>query len=389
VNIGRLQQQFIQRYGEADYPVRVFFAPGRVNLIGDHTDYCGGFVFPCAIDLGNTLLIRQRDDNLVNLASENLPYSASLGPDEVGQKHGNEWINYPLSVLDQFSRLGHAIGGIDCLYSGDVPNGAGLSSSAAIEVVSAFAYNSVFDCKITPIALVQLAQRAENEFVGVQCGIMDQFAVTMAEAGNAMQLNCQTLDFNQVPLPLQQHCIVLANSNQRRDLNDSSYNQRVAETQLALELLQTQFAITHLAQASPSQLEQSKELFSAHPIPYQRARHVISEHARVLQAVDVLKQSKLDQFGKLMTASHRSLRDDYAVSGDALDALVDCALEHKGTLGARLTGAGFGGCTVNLIAREQLQSFVSNVGAAYTLRSGLQADFYPVTPGDGAREIHP
>jgi len=234
-----LARQFIDRYGPSEKPLRVFYAPGRVNLIGDHTDYSGGLVFPCAINYGTTLVIRESEKAAVQLASTNFDLFAVLSKDQTGQKYGDHWINYPLGVLQQFEKAGVSLGGIECLFSGNVPNGAGLSSSASVSVATAYALNSIFSCGLDNLTLVQMAQGAENDFVGVQCGIMDQYAVTMGQQDYAMMLDCQTLECEQVPLVLDQSTIVLINSNQRRELSESKYNERVSETQEALSRMVT------------------------------------------------------------------------------------------------------------------------------------------------------
>ena len=389
MNLVGLQQQFIDKYGDSDQPVRVFFAPGRVNLIGDHTDYNGGLVFPCAIDYGNTLLIRRCSDNAFKLASTNFDLLATLSKEQTNQKYGDHWVNYPLGVLQQFLQAGHNVDGFECLYSGDVPNAAGLSSSAAIEVVTAFAINELFACKIDLLSLVKLSQRAENQFVGVQCGIMDQFAVAMAQANHAMKLNCQTLECEQTPLDLDSHGILLINTNQRRELSETGYNERVDETQQALALLRNVLDVNELADVSPDQLSKHAGLFTNQPVIMQRARHVVTENDRVIRAVDALRQQNLTLFGQLMFESHVSLRDDYGVSSGPLDTLVKLARNCSGVLGARLTGAGFGGCTVNLINKSNVEGFIAEVTLQYQQQTGLSADFYTVQPSQGVREVTP
>lgn len=387
VNYAALKKQFISRYGSSEQDIKIYFAPGRVNLIGDHTDYSGGLVFPCAIDKGNALLIRQSNDDAIKLASTNFDMIATLAESEADKKHGDHWINYPLGVFQQFSLAGHKAMGFECLYSGNVPSAAGLSSSAAIEVVTAFAINDLLNSEFSLLELVKMAQRAENEFVGVQCGIMDQFAVAMAQSEKAMQLNCQTLECDQIPLQLGEYKLVLANSNQRRELSESKYNQRVNETQQALSIFKSVIAIDHLAQVTPEQLLIHAHLFSPNDVIYQRAMHVVSEHNRVVTAVAALRSGDLQQFGTLMNQSHASLRDDYGVSSDPLNTLVELATQSEGVLGARLTGAGFGGCTVNIVHSEQVNQFINDVGENYQQRTGLTAHFYPVSPADGVRGI--
>ncbi len=383
-----LYDQFIERYGASNQPVRTFFAPGRVNLIGDHTDYNGGLVFPCAIEYGTTLMIRPTESLSYQLASTNFDLIAVLSADQANRKYGDHWINYPLGVLQQFVARAPLDGGFECLYSGNVPNGGGLSSSAAIEVVTAFAINSLFDRKLDLLELVKMSQRAENDFVGVQCGIMDQYAVAFAQRDHAMQLDCQTLDCEQIPLTLGDYRIVLINTNQRRELSESKFNERVTETQQALEILAPVSGASQLAHVTPEQLAEHRQRFEQQPELLKRATHVVSEQQRVRRAVEALRNNDLARFGELMFESHASLRDDYEVSSDALNTLVELAAGTQGVLGARLTGAGFGGCTVNLVHEQQLQHFEQSIGDAYQQRTGLSADFYQITPSQGVRELH-
>ena len=381
-----LKRLFLERFGESQEDIRTFFAPGRVNLIGDHTDYNGGLVFPCAIHYGTTLVIRPTTNNTYQLASTNFDLFAVLSKDQVNQKYGDYWINYPLGVIQQFSE--DDLNGFECLYSGNVPNGAGLSSSASISVVTAFAINELFDCGLDNIEIIKIAQSAENDFVGVQCGVMDQYAVTMGRGDCAMMLNCDSLACEQIPLDLGENAIVLINTNQRRELSESKYNERVVETRRALELLQSRYSVSQLVKITPQQLAESEALFTtADATVYKRARHVVSEHHRVKAAVVALRDQNLQGFGQLMFESHASLRDDYDVSSDPLNALVDIAAEVDGVLGARLTGAGFGGCTVNLVHRDQIDELSHRVAMAYPEKTGLTAELHQITPAQGVREV--
>ncbi|MEM7256688.1 MAG: galactokinase [Pseudomonadota bacterium] len=387
MDTAELSRQFFDRYGHSAKALRSFYAPGRVNLIGDHTDYSGGLVFPCAINYGTTLLIREAEKSAIQLASANFDLFAVLSRDQAGQKYGDHWINYPLGVLQQFEKAGVDVGGIECLFWGNVPNGAGLSSSASVSVVTAYALNELFDCGLDDLTLVQMAQRAENDFVGVQCGIMDQYAVTMGKRNHAMMLDCETLACEQVPLELDQAAIVLINTNQRRELSESKYNERVAETQDALQRISAHTGATALAQLTPQQLSDCRMMFAGADTVYQRARHVISEHHRVKEAVVALTKQDLESFGRLMFQSHESLRDDYSVSSDPLNALVDIGRDTTGVLGARLTGAGFGGCTVNLVRSDAVHALQDNVARYYKEQTGLSADAYLITPSDGVKEV--
>ncbi len=387
MNLSELKAQFVERFGESDQPLRAFFAPGRVNLIGDHTDYSGGQVFPCAIEHGTTLLIRPSDDPAIKLASSNFDLTATLTEAEIEIKYDDHWINYPLGVLQQFKLAGIAASGFECLYSGNLPSAAGLSSSAAIEVVTAYALNELFGGGMDLLAIAKLSQRAENEFVGVQCGIMDQYAVAMGVKGHAMLLDCQTLQCEQVPLDLPAHTFVLVNTNQRRELSESLYNQRVQETTRALELLKNRFSINELAELTKDQLASANDLFAEMPVEYARAEHVVNEQHRVITAVAALKANRVADFGRLMYESHDSLRDLYGVSSDPLNLLVDLTRDNASVLGSRLTGAGFGGCTVNLIERDALDAFKESISEPYQRATGLTATFFGFQPSQGVREI--
>ena len=387
MDIHALQQRFIERYGVGDEPVRAFFAPGRVNLIGDHIDYNGGQVFPCAIEHGTAMLIRRTTDSMVKLASDNFDLMANLRQDELETKYDDHWINYPLGVLQQFRMAGVKAAGFECLYFGNLPSAAGLSSSAAIEVVTAFALNELYEANMDLPAIATLCQNAENQFVGVQCGIMDQYAVAMGESGHAMLLNCQSLECEQVPLTLQDYTFVLVNTNQRRELSESLYNERVQQTLTALHLLQGQHTIKQLAELNFDQLEACKNLFTECPVEYSRACHVVEEQSRVVRAVAELKGGNLEEFGRLMYASHDSLRDQYGVSSDPLNLLVDLTRDNPDVLGARLTGAGFGGCTVNLVKQDRIGAFKQTISEPYQSATGLTATFLDFVPSQGVREI--
>ena len=417
--LNELQQKFFDRFGEvssgdgqrtgagktaenSDLSLRCFYAPGRVNLIGEHTDYNGGLVFPCGVNVGNHLMIRRRNDKLIGLASANFEFATELTPEQAQYKIDEEWVNYPLGVISEFNHAGFPLAGFDCFYSGNVPASSGLSSSAAIEVVTAFALNALFQCGIELVELVRMCQRAENKFVGVNCGIMDQFAVAMALEDHAIALDCNTLEYQQVPLNLQDCTLVLANTNQQRELSDSKYNERVAECDQALTLLQQHHDVKSLASLQPQHLQDSASLFTPSSdtagaaaidteantnVLFRRARHVIDENHRVHTAIESLQQGNLQHFGVLMNQSHDSLRDDYEVSSPQLDTLVAEARTIEGVLGSRLTGAGFGGCTINLMRNNVVEHFCHQVGTAYHASTGLSADFYSIVPAGGVHEV--
>ena len=382
----QFHQPFIDRFAESESAIRVFYAPGRVNLIGDHTDYCGGLVFPCAIDSGTTMLIRKRKDTKVKLASMNFELMAALEPDELNQKYGDNWINYVLGVIDQFRQRGIETTGFECLYSGNIPNGGGLSSSASLEIVTAFALNQLFEANFSDIELVKMALAAENDFVGVNCGIMDQYAIAMAKKEHAMMLDCNTLECQQVPLKLDGYQIVIVNSNQRRDLVDSKYNERFEECQQATRDMQKHLDIKQLAEVTLEQLDANLANFSNQTIA-NRAQHVITEHNRVRQAVTALTSNELEAFGQLMNESHQSMSQHFQASTDIIDKLIEISLASDGVIGARMTGGGFGGCTVNLVAESQVENFIETVGKRYKEVCGLTADFYPTQSDNGMREI--
>ncbi|MBS4200422.1 galactokinase [Bacillus sp. FJAT-49732] len=382
-----LRKKFTGIFGD-NGEIRTFFAPGRVNLIGEHTDYNGGHVFPCALDIGTTLLVRKREDNVLRFYSMNFPDVGVIESplDNLLYKEEDDWANYPKGVVDVFQKEGKTIStGLDLLFYGNIPNGAGLSSSASIELVTGVMLNELFDLNIERVQIVKYAQKAENEFVGVNCGIMDQFACGMGKEGHAILLDCQTLEYTYSPLQLSDHVLVIANTNKRRGLADSKYNERRSECERALAQLQKELDIQSFGDLTVDEFEAHKYLIE-NETDRMRAKHAVSENARTLVAVEKLNEGDLEAFGKLMNASHLSLMKDYEVTGKELDALVEAAW-NEDVLGARMTGAGFGGCTINLVNKEKLDDFIKNVGEAYEEVTGLKADFYVVGIGDGAKEI--
>ncbi|MDQ5948212.1 MAG: galactokinase, partial [Pseudomonadota bacterium] len=331
----QLINQFTALFANAN-ATRLFFAPGRVNLIGEHTDYNGGNVFPCALDIGTYALVRARTDKLCRFYSINFPQQGVIEFDldnlEFNSQHN--WSNYPKGVMTEFIKAGAALThGFEIIFFGNIPNGAGLSSSASIEVLMGTILNSYFSCNFDPIKIALLGQAAENNYIGVGCGIMDQFASAMGQANHAILLDCNTLNYSYAPLNIAGYKLVIANTNKQRGLADSKYNERLAQCRQALAILQQKLAIKALGEIDLAQLEQQANLFSD-PLIYQRARHAVSENQRTLAAVAALKANDLIEFGKLMQASHISLRDDYAVTGTELDSLVSAAWEQAGCIGA-------------------------------------------------------
>ncbi len=381
-----LIRQFLDLYGRSEVKPRVFFAPGRVNLIGEHTDYNGGYVFPCALNFGTYLAIRETDEDSIHFASTNIKWRGKIPLSDLDEKRGSEWVNYPLGVIDQLKKKGMIPKGAELLYSGDIPNGAGLSSSASIELVTSYALNELWRGVLPVLELVKLSQKAENEFVGMNCGIMDQFAVGMGEKNKALFLNCETLDYEKVPLFFKNYQLVIINTNKRRGLTDSKYNERRAQCEKAVEYLSAEKPIRNLSELGLDEFKKREYLIPDETIK-KRAKHVIAENDRVLRAIPVLKDGNLIEFGRLMNESHDSLRYDYEVTGFELDTLVDESRKIKGVIGSRMTGAGFGGCTVSLVEKGKVDDFCETVGANYEKITGLKPDFYLPQVGDGTKEI--
>lgn len=386
MKIEELKKKFISLYGENSKDIYVYFAPGRVNLIGEHTDYNGGYVFPCALSFGTFLLARKSSEQKVKFATTNFDHRDTIMLNEPFEKNGNAWTNYPLGVINELSKQGMEIEGMEMLYSGDIPNGAGLSSSASIEMVTVTALNDLFAFKIEKMDLVKIGQNAENNFVGVNCGIMDQFASGMGAENHALFLNCETLEYQRVPLVLDGIKIVITNTNLRRGLAESKYNERRSECEKAVEEISKVKPIPNLSRLSMDEFNTLSDNI-ANEVVKRRAQHVISENDRTLRAITALNEGDIKEFGKLMNESHDSLRDDYEVTGKELDTLVEEARNVSGTIGSRMTGAGFGGCTVSLVKEDSIDDFIQTVGKNYEKRIGLKADFYIAEVGDGAKKI--
>ena len=366
----------------------IYFSPGRVNLIGEHTDYNGGFVFPCALSFGTYLLVAPNDEQKINFRSLNVEAVYSLALTQLTTPLPNKaWANYPLGVLAQFIKRGVAIEqGYDMLFWGNVPAGAGLSSSAAMEVVTAYAFNEFLGTGYDRTELAKIGQKAEHEFAGVMCGIMDQFASAQGKKDHAIYLNCDTLAFDLVPVKLEGIKVVVSNTHSPHHLDSGAYNDRVRQCQLAVQQISAVRPIKNLAELSQTDFEQVEHAITD-AVAHRRARHVVGEVQRTKDAVEALQQGDIDTFGKLMTQSHISLRDDYEVTGLQLDSLAEAAWKVEGVLGSRMTGGGFGGCTVSLVRDEAIPAFIEKVGAEYTEKTGLEADFYIAEIGDGAHRV--
>ena len=387
-NIQNLKEQFVQRFGTSNDEIQVFHAPGRVNLIGEHTDYNGGYVFPAALTFGTTLLVRKREDKGLGLASTNFDETKVLSIESVVFDEADDWMNYPKGIVNEIHQTGVVFSsGYDLLFHGEIPNGAGLSSSASIEVVTAFALLTLENQPIDTVKIALMSQKSENEFNGVQCGIMDQFAVANGKKDHAILLMCDTLEYDLVPFNSGDYKLVIGNTNKRRGLVDSAYNERRAQCEQAVQDLRVEYPeLTLLGQLNIEQFNASKHLIKDEVV-LKRAQHVVEEIDRVLQSMTALKANDLIQFGQLMNGSHDSLRDLYEVTGSELDAMVAAARKVPGVLGARMTGAGFGGCTVSLVHEDSVEQFKEQVAAEYTVETGLVPEFYVCTIGNGVEQL--
>lgn len=380
-----LQLAFETTYGKS--AEAVYFAPGRVNLIGEHTDYNGGAVFPCALSFGTHLLIAKNNQQVFNFKSLNQPETVTLAFDQLTTRLDKSWVNYPLGVIAQFVKRGVTITqGYDVLIWGNVPTGAGLSSSAALEVVTALALNDQWNTGYNRTELALIGQKAEHEFALVNCGIMDQFVSANGKKDHAVHLNCDTLDFELVPVKLEDVKIVISNTHSPHKLDSGAYNQRVAECKKAVEQLNTVRPLKYLAELTEADFLAIEHAITD-PIAHKRARHVVGEVQRTSDAVKALKAGELTRFGQLMNASHVSLRDDYEVTGPELDCMAEEAWKIEGVIGSRMTGGGFGGCTVSLVKEEAIEHFIATVGKNYEKRIGIQPDFYIAEIGDGAIKL--
>ena len=387
MELNELKKAFLEAYNhEAE---KAYFAPGRVNLIGEHTDYNGGHVFPCALSFGTNLLLAANDQQTLRFKSLNMPEIISLPLDQLLHPlPGNSWVNYPLGCIAQYIKRGFQLqSGYDILIWGNVPAGAGLSSSAAIEVVTAYAFNDIFGAGYDRTEFAKIGQLSEHEFAGVNCGIMDQFASAQGKKDHAIYLDCATLDFEHVPVKLEGVKVVISNTHSPHKLDSGAYNARVAECKLAVEQLQTvRPDLKALAELSEEEFNQIKQAITD-PIALKRATHVVGECQRTIDAVAALKAGDLVRFGQLMNASHVSLRDNYEVTGLHLDTLAEEAWKIEGVIGSRMTGGGFGGCTVSLVRDEAIPAFIDKVGAAYLEKTGIKADFYIAEIGDGVHAL--
>lgn len=387
-----MAKSFQEFYGKK--AEKMYFSPGRVNLIGEHTDYNGGCVFPCALSFGAWLLLAKNDEKILRFRSLNMPQVYEISIDAIAPQGDKAWCNYALGCIEIIARRhpeAKLTSGYDLLYYGNVPPGAGLSSSAAMEVVTARAFSEEMgwkdaDDKAYRTELALIGQACEHEYAGVMCGIMDQFASAQGKKDHAIYLNCDTMAFEHVPVKLEGIKVVITNTHSPHHLDSGAYNDRVRQCKTAVEQISKVKPIKNLAELSPEDWEKVEGAITD-PIAKKRARHVVGEVARTADAVEALKRGEIAYFGELMTASHVSLRDDYEVTGPELDALAEAAWQVEGVLGSRMTGGGFGGCTVSLVKDEAIEAFKQYVGAEYERKTGLKADFYVAEIGDGVKRL--
>lgn len=384
----QLMEKFVEIYGDGG-DIREFFAPGRVNLIGEHTDYNGGHVFPCALTIGTFGIIRKRDDKKLKFSSANVKagkvVTVDLSDLEYKKEYG--WANYPLGIVWTFAKRGITLDtGFEMLIWGNIPNGSGLSSSASVEVLMGKMLQDMYEIDVTMLELAQIGQYSENNFNGCNCGIMDQFAVAMGKKDNAMFLDTSDLSYEYAKIDLPDAKIVIINSKVKHSLVDSAYNERREQCTKALEELKKVVDIETLGDLDIEGFEANKSAISD-DVVRNRAKHAVYENQRTIQAVEALEKNDIERFGKLMNESHVSLRDDYEVSCDEIDVLVDIAWATEGVIGSRITGGGFGGCTVSIVKNEAVDVLKANVEKEYPAKTGLEAEIYIVDIGDGAKRI--
>ncbi|MEQ7149169.1 galactokinase [Enterococcus gallinarum] len=383
----QLQQIFAEKFGEKG--TGSYFAPGRINLIGEHTDYNGGYVFPASITIGTYGVARKRADKQIRLYSENFPEKGiiTFSLDDLEYRKEDDWTNYPKGVIRYLKAAGHAIdSGIEIAFYGNIPNGAGLSSSASIELLTGVILDDLFGLAIERLELILTGKKVENEFIGVNSGIMDQFAIGMGKKDHALLLDTNTLAYDLVPAEFGDYVVAIMNTNKRRELADSKYNERRGECEEALKRLQTKLKIQSLGELDEATFFAHTSLIED-PTLIKRAKHAVTENQRTLKAKAALEAGDLESFGHLLDASHASLRDDYEVTGIELDTLVAAAQEQPAVLGARMTGAGFGGCALALVKKSEWEAFATAVKESYREKIGYETDIYQASIDDGARKL--
>jgi galactokinase len=384
MSIDRLKTEFEKKFNQpAKY---IFFCPGRVNLIGEHIDYNGGLVMPCAITMGTTLLVAKNNDNVFRFRALDFPEITDVPLQSAYSKTGPEWFNYPLGVIHEFTKAGIELTGLDFLFSGNLPIGSGLSSSASIEVLTAHALNELFGAGMSKVDLALLGKRVENDFMGLNSGIMDQFAVAMGKDAHAVLLNCDTLEYEYLPFDIGDYVLAIINTNKPRKLVESKYNERFNECRTALKKLQEKLNINHLCEVSLDTFHQHKGLIND-PVIEKRALHVISEDDRVKKAKQALISEDIKTFGELMYASHDSLQNLYEVSGKELDTIVTFSKNYADCIGARMTGAGFGGCAIALVKKDSFNDFSEKITAYYEEKIGYKPGVFSSVVAEGVRTL--
>lgn len=393
MTVAEIKKMFIEIYGGSEDDLRVFASPGRVNLIGEHTDYNGGYVFPAALKMRTTIVLRPNGENVVRLAATDLPDRVEVDVNKIEDYKGIRWGDYQAGIISEMLKGGYDIVGCDMLYDDTTPHGGGLSSSAAIEVSTALAFATLhnekngIDKPVDMIEMAKIGQRAENVYVGVNCGIMDQFASAMGKEDHAIFLQCQSLDYKHVPVKLDGKKIVVSNTKKKHSLGASKYNERRSECEKGFEILKKAMPEKNcLGEISVEEFEVHKHLLTD-DVVFRRIRHVITEDDRVLKSIVALEAGDIAKFGEYMNGSHDSLRDDYEVTCLELDTMVEEARKIKGVLGSRMTGAGFGGCTVSIVEADAVDTFIAEVGKNYEARTGLKPEFYVTEIGNGGMEI--
>ncbi len=389
LNEGFDEELFTQLFGDGADNVNVirkFKSPGRVNIIGEHTDYNGGYVFPCTLDFGTYALARKRMDNVIKLSSKLFDGVVEITTNNLEYDENHNWANYVKGVIKEFIKAGYGIGGFELLIDSNMPLSSGLSSSASLEVLVSKVLSSLFELNVTGVDMAILSQKAENNYMGVNCGIMDQFIIANGEKGKAMLLNCDTLEYKQCKLDLKNYKIVICNTKKPRNLVESKYNERLAECREGFDEFKKYVDISYLAQLTVEQFEEHKHKVKNTTV-VKRVEHVVYETKRTLESVKLMESGDLISLGKNITSSHNSLKDLYEVTGVELDTIVKLALEQEGVLGARMTGAGFGGCAISLVREDLVENFIKNVGNEYYKEVNLTAEFYIANIGNGVEEL--
>ena len=393
MTVSEIKKMFLDIYGGTEDDLRVFASPGRVNLIGEHTDYNGGYVFPAALKMRTTIVLRPNGENIVRMAATDLPDRVSVDISKIEDYKDLKWGDYQAGIISEMLKDNYDIVGCDMLYDDTTPHGGGLSSSAAIEVSTALAFATLHNEKngitepVNMIEMAKIGQRAENVYIGVNCGIMDQFASAMGKEDHAIFLQCQSLDYKHVPVKLDGKKIVVSNTKKKHSLGASKYNERRGECEEGLKALQTVIpGIEQLVDVTPEQFEEHKDVIK-NEVVRRRIKHVVGECARVKKSVVAMKSNDIEEFGRLMNGSHDSLQYDYEVTCPELDFVVQEGRKLEGVLGIRMTGAGFGGCTVAIIKDEKIDEYIEKVGKAYVEKFGHEASFFVTEVGDGGREV--